>query len=327
MSPHTILQTNSHDYEPIKTVLDLLQAKKYDGQSLQQSEPAISVNPNDYNLWWFRRRCLEQLNELNESNKPTALQLELDRVGEVLFKHQKSYQLWYHRRWLVDRLLNIQPSLAEEEIDAIELLADEDTKNHNYWEYRQWLVQRAKLPIEREYTMIEDLILSDARNNSVWNYREWLCSLSAPEHLDSVRKRETKYALTWLERTPDNEAVVNYLLGWYEDPSAGEQSAAKRSATAKKLIPLRNAHPLLKSTILKLLSESPTAFILDIAAKIAWSEGNIHEAFKIYSELASGKFTFYTGIPRWRLNLLQKIMAGSELSTQLPSASQPMAAV
>eukprot|EP00698_Gefionella_okellyi_P006606 TRINITY_DN1592_c0_g1_i2.p1 TRINITY_DN1592_c0_g1~~TRINITY_DN1592_c0_g1_i2.p1 ORF type:complete len:221 (+),score=27.99 TRINITY_DN1592_c0_g1_i2:366-1028(+) len=120
----------------------------------------------------------------------------------------KNYQLWYHRRWCVERTRDFSAELSF----TARALA-EDSKNYHVWTHRQWVISEFKLwATELDY--VESLLVEDIRNNSAWNQRYYVIS-NTSGWTDDVRAQETQYALAKIAQAPHNESPWNYLRGIY----------------------------------------------------------------------------------------------------------------
>jgi len=88
---------------------------------------------------------------------------------EWIFDSPKSYQVWQHRRWLVEKAAD--PS---KELEVCASVLNNDAKNYNAWSHRQWVVRTYGL-WAAELAFAEAMLQEDFRNNSAWNHR-WVGS-------------------------------------------------------------------------------------------------------------------------------------------------------
>jgi hypothetical protein len=184
----------------------------------------------------FRRRCLAALQ--------TDIESELKFCTETAAHTPKNYQLWHHRRELVE----IRGTPGDELAVTREILT-KDQKNYHVWVHRQWVLRRFGI-WDAELAYVDLLLRDDIRNNSAWSHR-WLCvSHGAPlpgtskphsddqkiEHKDSqlsglsksddvetgsplsawtsdILAREIKYASDAIGLCPNNDAPWRYLEG------------------------------------------------------------------------------------------------------------------
>ena len=132
---------------------------------LELTDLLLSYNDGHYTAFYARRQCLRTGEHLLE---------ELEWIREYAYEHPKSYQVWHHRQYLVDRLAD--ENVAREELHQISKFtvpeSDEvdgiDPKNYHAWSYRRWLLKKFSLPEDKVW--LQSLIKMDPHNNSVWNH-------------------------------------------------------------------------------------------------------------------------------------------------------------
>ncbi|KHJ49551.1 hypothetical protein D918_00678 [Trichuris suis] len=118
----------------------------------------------------------------------------------------KNYQLWHHRKVLVETLKD-----PTGELDFICSVLREDSKNYHAWQYRTWLVTQFNI-WDGELDYSERMICSDVRNNSAWNYRYFVIN-STTGFTESVVDKEMQFCFQWIRLVPNNESAWNYLSG------------------------------------------------------------------------------------------------------------------
>lgn len=80
------------------------------------------------NIVDFRREILKALNK--------DLVEELQYINQVIEKHQKNYQVWHHRRVLIEWLQD-----PAQELSFTESILALDAKNYHAWQHRQWAIK------------------------------------------------------------------------------------------------------------------------------------------------------------------------------------------
>ena len=162
----------------------------------------INISPWTYEIWVVRRKCLSDLKELNINN-------EIDFVNFIIISYPKIYQIWHHRRLLIDKLND-----CSHEKNIIQKILDEDSKNFHCWSHRIWMIRRFN-NIEGEFEFIEKMLENDIKNNSVWNYRFFLVEYINGKNMNkNIIKNEIKYAFNKMIICPLNESPFNYILGY-----------------------------------------------------------------------------------------------------------------
>ncbi|EUD64910.1 30S ribosomal protein S17e [Plasmodium inui San Antonio 1] len=96
-----ILSTYYTDTEQLvySSLASFIELKKYSFEGYVMSTFAIKVNPSYYSAWVYRRKCLRKLN-LNLRNE---LLFTRCAIGDNV----KSFQSWFHRRWLVEYIFKL----------------------------------------------------------------------------------------------------------------------------------------------------------------------------------------------------------------------------
>lgn len=152
----------------------------------------------------------------------------------------KNYQLWYHRRALLEfqfdnkkgdnnELLLHVVVVANTELRYVDKILNDDSKNYHAWSHRQWIIKRVNAPSlwrdEIEYSHAQ--IIADVRNNSAWNQR-WFAvhegknnttvMTNNNHHQHNIlsfekAKEEANYALSGANADIYNESPWRYLIG------------------------------------------------------------------------------------------------------------------
>ena len=165
------------------------------------------------------------------------LRHKLSGIHVLSFAHSpKNYQIWYHRRALLEfRFKPAKPdtdvlSIAKKELDYVDRVLGDDSKNYHAWSHRQWILRTTNNPQlwtdESKYA--HTMILQDPRNNSAWNQRYFAlhrgCSiLPSFDEADE----EVNYAIDCAKLDPYNESPWRYLIGlvteqWRHANKSGE---------------------------------------------------------------------------------------------------------
>ena len=162
----------------------------------------LAMNAANYTIWKYRRDCLKAL--YSDWTK------EFDYMDKFAEENPKNYQIWYHRRAIVE-----ESRIADREIDFCNRVFNEDPKNYHAWAHRQWVLTHFKL-YEGELKYVSELIDNDVCNNSAWNHR-WFVVHNENESSEGVSletlNRELAYVMEKIRIFPENEAAWNYLRG------------------------------------------------------------------------------------------------------------------
>ncbi|XP_076639085.1 protein farnesyltransferase/geranylgeranyltransferase type-1 subunit alpha-like isoform X1 [Colletes latitarsis] len=182
-------------------------------KSGEKSERALALtatctlnNPANYAVWQYRREILKALGK-----DPRE---ELKYLNRMIKKFPKTFQIWHHRKVMVERLQD-----AGDELKCISNCLKSDAKNYHAWQYRQWCIKTFNL-YSKELDYVEHLLEMDVRNNSAWNQRYFVIS-NTTKFEQSVIDREIDFTLDKIMLVKRNESAWNYLRGILMQDSSG----------------------------------------------------------------------------------------------------------
>lgn len=188
--------------EKFKDVFDYFRAilakNEKSERALKLTQTAISFNPANYTVWQFRREILRELDK--------DLSEEMDFLSKIITEQQKNYQVWHHRRALVEWSRD-----ASEEMMFTARIINHDHKNYHAWQHRQWVIKEFD-KWENELKYVEALLHIDLRNNSAWNQRFFVIKHTTG-FTDDVLENEINYTLKKIDKALHNESAWNYLRG------------------------------------------------------------------------------------------------------------------
>ncbi|KAL1522563.1 hypothetical protein AB1Y20_017548 [Prymnesium parvum] len=118
-------------------------------------------NMKNYQVWFHRRACVEQVGEP---------QKELQFIEEILAEDAKNYHAWGHRQWALRTY-----SLWADELSFVERLIKEDLRNNSAWNQRYYVLQHTtdiKSPevVKAEIAFASKWIEIEPNNDSSWAY-------------------------------------------------------------------------------------------------------------------------------------------------------------
>ena len=162
----------------------------------------IKISPTNYEVWVIRRKCLNEIEEINIYN-------EIECINEIIIHYPKVYQIWHHRRLLIDALND-----CSQEKKIMQKILDADSKNFHCWSHRIWMIRRFD-NYEGEFEYINEILGNDVKNNSAWNYRFFLVEyINGNKINNSIIKNQIIYALNKIKECPLNESPFNYIMGF-----------------------------------------------------------------------------------------------------------------
>lgn len=162
----------------------------------------IKFSPWTYEVWVIRRKCLSEIEEIDIYD-------EIEFTNNILIYYSKVYQVWHHRKLLIDKL-----NECSQEKKIMQKILEKDSKNFHCWSHRIWMIRRFN-NIEGEFEFIEQMLENDVKNNSVWNYRFFLVEYINKNNVnENIIKKEIEYALNKIKLVPFNESPFNYINGF-----------------------------------------------------------------------------------------------------------------
>lgn len=178
-----------------------------------------SKHPKNYQLWYYRREILSQLQEAHQ---------ELEFVEMILDIDEKNVHAWCYRKWVVEKF-----SLWQQELEYVSDLISRDPRNNSAWNQRFNAVRalgklNEVVGLADEVDFVLQQINSFANNESPWSYLRGLTQLVAfPEEL-------IEQILSLSKSLPKCSFALAFLVFWHEK-KGGVQEARE---AAEKLVVL-----------------------------------------------------------------------------------------
>jgi len=219
----------------------IFRSQEISARTLKLTATCLHLNPANYTVWHYRRKCLQSLHlPLNANDKPHAnkdwsyIKDDLDMAASLGGDNPKNYQIWYHRRAMLEQLprpefMNIAKEIELEYINAVLRI---DAKNYHAWSHRQWVISAmvqfdaavltsTASPEDSANALVNDfrvalwdselvwvgqIIEEDVRNNSAWNYRWYIT------HNRNITKDEVRCAVSNALSVADASTEMEYAL-------------------------------------------------------------------------------------------------------------------
>jgi len=215
--------------EILKVGMNMKRNKVYDDKSLLITGKILTINPEFYSLWNFRRDILSSLylndgesdSESKIENEETKTQMresELKLTFEAISRNPKSYGSWFHRQWVLVQFLNVGSG------ESMEV-------------------------VEKELNLCDQFLTRDQRNFHCWNYRRHLISHFYTNHLSNtgnnddlvlkreVEEKEMKFGLKKVEENFSNYSAFHhrsvYLLQIYQNNDTNNDENSTNSNNSK----------------------------------------------------------------------------------------------
>ena len=164
---------------------------------------------------------------------------ELDFLVKSIMKSPKSYTLWFHRQWIIEKGLNVERKLAPEwksriletELKLCDKMLMMDERNFHCWNYRLLTallyLKEIKLRIgeesaevevkflEKECAMAEALIKKNFSNYSAWHYRSKLMPELYKRLPTTSEGKDNRYPIPF-EKIKEDLALLKHAF--FTDP-------------------------------------------------------------------------------------------------------------
>lgn len=181
-------------------------------RALKLSQRVIELNAANYTAWQFRRECIFKLNY--------DLQKELEFSKEIAKGSPKNYQLWWHRRIIIEAINKPQNDNENDsssfkydlklEKELLRLILKSDAKNYHAWSHYHWILRTYKLYDDELQYLEKKLLLFDVRNNSAWNHRHFVIKETTGFNDINILQREIDFCRKKIENLATNHAVWYY---------------------------------------------------------------------------------------------------------------------
>lgn len=156
---HCLFSPVYHAFDiSVKDVYDyfraILSTQEKSTRALELTKDALRLNAANYTVWQYRWVfdldfpcffsdheifCLDFIRRDILKALDFDLQGELAYTEEIMIDNPKNYQVWHHRRVIVEWLNDSSHELA-----LTEEILGMDAKNYHAWQHRQWAIQTFK---------------------------------------------------------------------------------------------------------------------------------------------------------------------------------------
>lgn len=159
-------------------LLELRGSKVYNEQALEMTSKALQFHPEFPTLWGYRRELLTNM----ETPLKELLKGEMKLLEKALRKSQKVYSIWFHRKWVVERLFEEAEEstireLLDKELELCNELLAVDERDFHCWNHRMFLMDLMRSWMkgkeEVDLNAIDLKLSTDLINKNFSNYSAW----------------------------------------------------------------------------------------------------------------------------------------------------------
>ncbi|KAJ8958872.1 hypothetical protein NQ318_019639 [Aromia moschata] len=162
----------------VQQILSTRKTDTYDPQSLGICSQLLTLNPDIYTLWNYRKEYLhvaaKKDEEEGEENLIQFLENELRLTEQCLLANPKSYGSWHHRYWVL--MIHPKPNW-ENEFSLCTKYLTMDDRNFHVWDYRRLIINKIGISLTDELKFSTERLNANFSNYSSWHYRSTLRQL------------------------------------------------------------------------------------------------------------------------------------------------------
>ncbi|CAI2172698.1 17895_t:CDS:10 [Funneliformis geosporum] len=201
---------------------------EFDNDAFTITTKILSQNPDFYTIWNFRRSVLLYgiLKECSEKDNQQTLSTELGFLQELFKLNPKSYWIFNHRRWCLEKIPNPDWNM---ELKLVGKFLEMDARNCKHfrihaWDYRRYVTSQLSSTIKTSLTQTEFDFTTTKINQNFSNYSAWhqrsklLPRLIKEQNLDEQDKKnlvnkEFELVKAAFYTDPDDQSA--WLYHWW----------------------------------------------------------------------------------------------------------------
>ncbi|GJQ70123.1 hypothetical protein Trydic_g22593 [Trypoxylus dichotomus] len=193
----------------------------YNKDSLILCAQILTVNPDVYTLWNYRKEViLQQIEASKETEEEDEtlipfLENEIKLTEQCLLYNPKSYSSWHHRDWVLQR--HPKPNW-QQEFNLITKYLQMDDRNLHCWNYRRLIINKIGISLDDELRFSTERLNANFSNYSSWHYRSTLRQLDS-ECVD----KEIELVQNAVFTDPGDSSAWFYLRWILSDPNVTNQ--------------------------------------------------------------------------------------------------------
>lgn len=172
-------------------------ANEYDAEGLKCTEKLLSINPEVYTMWNYRKKAIDALYaeeaEGDNATRVKKLREELAFCEGAVRHHPKSYWVYNQREWATTALDKLGQCDWERELSLCSKLLQLDGRNFHGWNYRRYVTRHhegSSNVSENEFALQK--IQENFSNYSAWHQRSKLLprmyERGSSEYLEAISR-------------------------------------------------------------------------------------------------------------------------------------------
>jgi len=214
-----------------KEILERKEKPDLDEKNLELLIKVAAIMPDFYTLWNYRKKIILDL----KTKKPHEefykfLQNEINQTSYFQKTNPKSYVLWNHRIWCLEKVceiekvlgIQLEASLLTAEINNCNFFLERDDRNFHVWNHRLTIFNLIRENfkekfgdfLKKELNFTITMIKKNCSNFSAWHYRSKLIPLY---FMMNKIKWNSEDALNYL--LTDLELIINAVFTDPKDQS------------------------------------------------------------------------------------------------------------
>ncbi|PKI82282.1 Bet4p [Malassezia vespertilionis] len=120
-------------------------------EALESTTALLTVNPEYYSVWNYRREILEDMFAHDPSRKEQLLDQDMALTQQSMRTHPKVYWLWNHRRWCLESLPSEEAERKwRQELSLVDMMLGMDPRNFMGWNYRRYVIAELAAAMVRD---------------------------------------------------------------------------------------------------------------------------------------------------------------------------------
>jgi len=155
----------------LETVIAERSQKNLTLDAFKLTTKLLNMSADCYSIWNYRKEILTDLETTLPDSTLERYKDELKWIEQLLPQHPKSYWVWFHRKWLVLRIPDMDWS---RELSLCTRALDLDIRNFHCWNYRRFVTNYGKVTTQSELDYTTKKIEQNFSNYSSWHQRSYL---------------------------------------------------------------------------------------------------------------------------------------------------------